>query len=443
MGVSFLTGIAFGLAPAVQASAPDLNRGLRESERGSTAGAGRHRLRRLLMASEVSLALVLLVGAGLMIRTFVALRGVDPGFRPDHLLTAVVSVTGSTAAAPGRRLAFYRDVLERVRAMPGVVSAGAINHLPLAGDVWGVPFAVEGRPRPAVGESPHATFRAVLPGYFETMGLPLVRGRDFTDRDTLGAPGAVVVNEWMARRHWPGEDAIGRRINFDDLDKNPQWFTVTGVARDAARSDWAAPPEEEVYLPLLQSQRYLESPQPQYTYLTVVARTRSDPAALVPTLREAVRSADRGVALSEVQTMDEVVARATASPRFYLLLLGSFAAAALALAAVGIYGVMSYSVARRTNEIGIRMALGARSGDVLRLVMREAVGVVAIGGGIGLAVAWLLTRLMGGLLYGVGAADPATFTGVAALLGAVALVATYVPARRAVRVDPLSALRAE
>ncbi len=168
VGVSFLTGIAFGLAPAVQASAPDLNRGLRESERGSTAGAGRHRLRRLLMASEVSLALVLLVGAGLMIRTFVALRGVDPGFRPDHLLTAVVSVTGSTAAAPGRRLAFYRDVLERVRAMPGVVSAGAINHLPLAGDVWGVPFAVEGRPRPAVGESPHATFRAVLPGYFET-----------------------------------------------------------------------------------------------------------------------------------------------------------------------------------------------------------------------------------------------------------------------------------
>jgi predicted permease len=443
VGVSFLTGIAFGLAPAVQASAPDLNRGLRESERGSTAGAGRHRLRRLLMASEVSLALVLLVGAGLMIRTFVALRGVDPGFRPDHVLTAVVSVTGSTAAAPGRRLGFYRDVLERVRAMPGVVSAGAINHLPLAGDVWGVPFAVEGRPRPAVGDSPHATFRAVLPGYFETMGLPLVRGRDFTDRDALGAPGVVIVNEWTARRHWPGEDAIGRRITFDDLDKNPQWFTVTGVARDAARSDWAAPPEEEVYLPLLQSQRYLESPQPQYTYLTVVARTRSDPAALVPALREAVRSADRGVTLSEVQTMDEVVARATASPRFYLLLLGSFAAAALALAAVGIYGVMSYSVARRTNEIGIRMALGAQPGDVLRLVMREAVGVAALGGAAGLLIAMLLTRLMGGLLYGVGATDPVTFAAVGATLTFVALVATYVPARHAVRVDPLSALRAE
>jgi predicted permease len=443
VGVSFLTGIAFGLAPAVQASAPDLNRGLRESERGSTAGAGRHRLRRLLMASEVSLALVLLVGAGLMIRTFVALRGVDPGFHPDHVLTAVVSVTGSPAAAPGRRLAFYRDVLERVRAMPGVVSAGAINHLPLAGDVWGVPFAVEGRPRPAVGESPHATFRAVLPGYFETMGLPLVRGRDFDDRDALGAPGSVVVNEWMARRHWPGEDPIGRRITFDDLDKNPQWFTVTGVARDAARSDWAAPPEEEVYLPLLQSQRYLESPQPQYTYLTVVARTRSDPAALVPALREAVRSADRGVTLSEVQTMDEVVARATASPRFYLLLLGTFAAVALALAAVGIYGVMSYSVARRTNEIGIRMALGARPADVLRLVMGEAGWVAAAGGAAGLLVAALLTRLMAGLLYGVAATDPVTFAAVLTVLTMVALVATYVPARRAVRVDPLAALRTE
>jgi putative ABC transport system permease protein len=443
VGVSFLTGIAFGLAPAVQASAPDLNRGLRESERGSTAGAGRHRLRRLLMASEVALALVLLVGAGLMIRTFVALRGVDPGFRPDHVLTAVVSVTGSTAAAPGRRLAFYRDVLDRVRALPGVVSAGAINHLPLAGDMWGWPFAVEGRPRPAAGESPTATFRVVLPGYFEAMKLPLVRGRDFNDRDALGAPGVVIVNEWMARRHWPGEDPIGRRITFDDLDKNPQWITVVGVSRDAARSDWAAPPEEEMYLPLLQGKGYLESPAPHYTYVTVVARTRSEPAALVPALREAVRSADRGVTLSEVQTMDEVVARSTASPRFYLLLLGSFAAVALALAAIGIYGVMSYSVARRNTEIGIRMALGARSGDVLRLVMREAVGVVAIGGGVGLAVALLLTRLMGALLYGVGATDPVTFALVAALLALVALLATYVPARRAIRVDPLKALRAE
>ena len=202
VGVSFLTGIAFGLAPAVQASAPELNRGLRESERGSTAGAGRHRLRRLLMASEVALALVLLVGAGLMIRTFVALRGVDPGFRPDHVLTAVVSVTGSTAAAPGRRLAFYRDVLERVRAMPGIVSAGAINHLPLAGDVWGSRSQWRAaRDRPP--DSPHATFRAVLPGYFETMQLPVVRGRDFTDRDALAR------RVWSSSTNgWPG--ATGR-----------------------------------------------------------------------------------------------------------------------------------------------------------------------------------------------------------------------------------------
>jgi putative ABC transport system permease protein len=247
----------------------------------------------------------------------------------------------------------------------------------------------------------------------------------------------------MARHHWPGEDPVGRRITFDDLDKNPQWITVVGVARDAARSDWAAPPEEEMYLPLLQSQRYLESPAPHYTYLTVVARTRSEPGALVPALREAVRSADRGVTLSEVQTMDEVVARSTASPRFYLLLLGTFAVVALALAAVGIYGVMSYSVARRTNEIGIRMALGARPADVMRLVLRETVMVAMMGTMVGLAVALLLARLMGGLLYGVAATDPATFASVCAVLTTVALAATYVPARRAIRVDPLAALRAE
>jgi predicted permease len=442
--VSLATGIAFGLVPALQASRFDLSGALRDGERGSTVGAGRHRLRRFLMASELALALVLLVGAGLMVRTFVALRRFDPGFDPRRVVSAVMSLTGSRSEEPARRLAFYREVLDRVRALPGVTSASAINHLPLAGDVWGFPFQVEGRPPAKPGESPSAAFRVVLPGYFQTMGLPLVRGRDFTEDDRLGAPGTIIVNEWLAERFWPGADPIGKRLTLDDLDKNPEWLTVVGVARNAARGKWAAAPDEEMYLPLLQSHLYLERKGGPFSFLTLVVRTSTDePAALAPSLRTAVWSVDGNVAVSEVQTMEEVVARATASPRFYLLLLGSFAAAALALAALGIYGVMSYSVARRQNEIGIRMALGARSGDVLRLVMREAVGVVAIGGGIGLAVAWLLTRLMGGLLYGVGAADPATFTGVAALLGAVALVATYIPARRAVRVDPLSALRAE
>jgi len=396
------------------------------------------------MASELALALVLLVGAGLMIRTFVALRRFDPGFEPRGVVSAVVSLTGSHAEDPARRLAFYDEALARVRALPGVASASAINHLPLAGDVWGFPFHVEGRPPDPPGESPSASFRVVLPGYFRTMGLPLARGRDFTDDDRLGAPGVIIVNEWMAARFWPGADPIGKRLTLGDADKDPEWLTVVGVARNAARGKWAAAPDEEMYLPLRQSRLYLERKGGPFAYLTIVARTTTDdPAALAPSLRTAVWSVDGNVAISEVQTMTDVVARATASPRFYLLLLASFAAAALGLAAIGIYGVMSYSVARRTNEIGIRMALGAQRTDVIRLVMREALGVAAVGGGIGLVVAALLSRLMGTLLYGVGATDPLTFAMVSAVLAAVAVLATYLPARRAVRVDPLQALRAE
>jgi predicted permease len=442
--VSLITGIAFGLVPALQASRTDLTHSLREGERGSTVGAGRQRLRRLLMASELALALVLLVGAGLMIRTFVALRRFDPGFEPRGVVSAVVSLTGSHAEDPARRLAFYDEALARVRALPGVASASAINHLPLAGDVWGFPFHVEGRPPDPPGESPSASFRVVLPGYFRTMGLPLARGRDFTDDDRLGAPGVIIVNEWMAERFWPGADPIGKRLTLDDASKDAEWLTVVGVARNAARGKWAAAPDEEMYLPLRQSRLYLERKGGPFAYLTLVVRaTTDDPAALAPSLRTAIWSVDGNVALSEVQTMTDVVARATASPRFYLLLLASFAAAALGLAAIGIYGVMSYSVARRTNEIGIRLALGAQRTDVIRLVMREALGVVAFGGGIGLVAALLVTRLMGTLLYGVGATDPVTFVGVGALLAAVSLLATYVPARRAVRVDPLLALRTE
>ena len=442
--VSLVTGITFGLVPAVQASRFDLTGSLREGEPGSTVGAGRHRLRRLLMASELALALVLLVGAGLMIRTFVALRRFDPGFDPRRVVSAVVSLSGSRAEEPARRLAFYDEVLGRVRALPGVVAASAINHLPLAGDVWGFPFHVEGRPPDPPGESPSASFRVVLPGYFRTMGLPLLRGRDFTDDDRLGAPGTIIVNEWLAERFWPGADPIGKRLTLGAGDKDPEWLTVVGVAHNAARGKWAAAPDEEMYLPLRQNRLYLERQGGPFSYLTLVVRTTTDdPAALAPSLRTAVWDVDGNVAVSELQTMEEVVARATASPRFYLLLLGSFAAAALALAAVGIYGVMSYAVARRRNEIGIRMALGAQPGDVLRLVMREAVTVAAVGGAVGLVVAALLSRLMGGLLYGVGAMDPVTFAGVCAVLTTVALAATYVPARRAVRVDPLAALRAE
>jgi len=437
--VSLATGVAFGVVPALQAARQDPSASLREGERGSTAGGG-HRLRRALMASELGLALVLLVGAGLMIRTFVALRAFDPGFDTRHVVSAVVSLTGSRAADPPRRLAFYREMLERVRALPGVEQAATINHLPLAGDVWRVPFHVEGRPLDAPGEGPRATYRVVSPGYFATMSLPLVRGRDFGADDALGADGVVIVNESVAQRFWPGVDPVGRRITLDDPEK-PVWLTVVGVARNAARGEWAAAPDQEVYLPLLQSRTYLEKEGGPFTFMTLVVKAREDPGAIASSVRSAVWQLDGSVAVSDLQTMEEVVAHSTASPRFYLLLLGSFAAVALVLAAVGVYGVMSYSVARRRGEIGIRMALGARPRDVLALVMGESLGVAAAGAVSGLACALALTRLMSGLLYGVAASDPATFASVAAVLTLVALVAAWLPARRAIRADPLAALR--
>jgi putative ABC transport system permease protein len=293
------------------------------------------------------------------------------------------------------------------------------------------------------------------------MGIPIKSGRDIADRDDLNAPGAVVINEWLAKRHWPGEDPLGKRITFDDTDKiaNPAWLTVVGVVKNTVQSDWAAAQEGEVYLPYLQHRRYLEKLDSHYSYLTLVVRTRGfggpqgpplrlfghspglEPAVLAPEVRRAVWSLDRSVTISQVQTMEQVVTQANARPRFYLLLLGTFAAVALILAAVGIYGVISYSVSRRRHEIGLRMALGAGQRDVLRLVVRQGMRVALAGAGAGLAGALLLTRLMSTLLYGVGSTDPLTFSLVTLVLTAVALVASYIPARRATRIDPLVALR--
>ena len=419
--VSLLTGIAFGLAPALGSSRPDLTESLREGERGSTEGGQRGRLRSLLIASEVALALVLCAGAGLMMRSFAALSSIDPGFTPDGVLSLVVSVTGTAQEKPPRRAAFYRRVVENIRRLPGVVSASAINHLPIAGDIWGWPFSIEGRPVPAPGESPSAAYRVVLPGYFATMGIRVLRGRDVAETDTLDSPGVVVINEALARRWWPGEDAIGKRITFDDLDKSPSWLTVIGISKNAVRGTWAAAPESEIYLPYLQHRRYLERATSNYAYLTIVLRGNGDPSALAPAVRRAVWSVDPNVTISQVLTMSDVVGMALAAPRFYFLLLSVFATVALLLSGIGIYGVMSYSVSRRTHEIGLRMALGAEQGNVLRLVVRQGMTVAAAGAVAGLIGAFLLTRLMRSLLYGVGATDPLTFLAVSFLLIAVAL----------------------
>ena len=445
---TILTSIGFGLAPALQASSVNVNDTLKEGGRGNSDGLRRNRLRSLLVVSEFALALVLLVGAGLMIRTFAALEAVDSGFNPHNVISMIVSVAGSKEEDPGRREIFYRLLLERVRSLPGVQAAGAINHLPLAGDLWGWHFAIEGRPKPRPGEAPGAIYRMVTPGYFAAMRLPIVRGRDITDADNVTAPGAVIINEQAARQYWPGEDPIGKRISFDDDTTNPtSWLTVVGIAKDAKQDSWTDKATPEAYLAAFQNRDYLGDSGTEasrhMSYITLVARTAADPAAVATAMKEAAWSFDRSLAISQVVTMDGVVTEANAQPRFEMLLLSIFAAVALALASVGIYGVISYSASRRTHEIGVRMSLGASRSDVLLLVMRQGIWLALAGSVTGVAGALLISRLMAKLLYGVQPTDPATFLAVAAGLGLVAMLACYIPARRAMRIDPMAALRCE
>ena len=447
--IALLTGLGFGLVPALRVSRGEMAEGLRDGARGSTEGAHRSRIRSVLVGSEIALALVLLTGAGLAMRSFVALRAIDPGFDPHGVLSAVVSLRGTVEAPPVRRAAFYATALERVRQIPGVESASMINHAPIAGDVWGTEFYVEGRPRPKPAETPRATYRVVFPGYFRTMRLSIVRGRDVGETDHLGAPPVVIVNEALARRYWPNEDAIGKRIATDPSGDASGWVTVVGMVKNAVQSDWSAAPEPELYFPYLQDRTYLESDGGHVAYMTLVLRASCrgaswcDPAALVPAVRETIASVNRSVPVTEVQAMDAVVGGANARPRFTLVLLATFAAVALVLAAVGIYGVISYAVSRRTHEIGVRIALGASPLIVVRLVVGQGMRVVAAGVVAGLAGALVVTRLMANLLYGVKVTDPVTYLGVALLLSGVALLASYIPARRATRIDPLVAMRTD
>src|SRR6266849_2673292 len=293
LAISLLTGLAFGMAPAWRATAVNLSDALKEGERGSGEGLQRNRLRGLLVGSEFALAVVLLAGAGLMIRSFLALQHVDAGFDPHGVLSMVIGVSGTEEAAVGHTGNFYQEALEKVRAVPGVQSASGINHLPLAGDEWGFPFHIEGRPPERPGEELVATYRVVFPRYFRTMRIPILRGRDVADADNLHAPGVVVINDYLARRYWTGEDPIGKRITFDDPAKNPSWLTVVGVVKNTARSSWVSPPEEEVFLPYLQNRAYLDTPSPPFAYMTLVVRTNRDPTALAPDIRGAIHSLDK------------------------------------------------------------------------------------------------------------------------------------------------------
>jgi predicted permease len=443
VGISAATVVAFGFLPAFRASRVDLAEAFRDGDRASSDGRARAGVRDALVASEFALALLLLVGAGLMIRTLIALQRIDPGMDPRNVVSMIVSTAGTPSADTARHADFYINSLARVRAIPGVVSASYINHRPFDGDLWGFPFRVEGAPRARQGDWPVAIYRVVFPGYFATMRIPILRGRDVAETDRQGTPGVIVINEFMARTHWPGVDPIGQRVTLDDS----TWLTVIGVVKNDVRERLSAPPEEEMFLAFAQRKGYSKGTGPSRT-MTLVARaacprTECNAAAFAAPIRDAIRSVERNAPISAVTTLIALTRSATAESRFYLVLLTAFAMVAVLLAAVGVYGVMAYSVSQRTHEIGIRIALGAEPASVLRAIVGRGVSVAAVGAAAGLAVAFALTRLMRGLLYGVSPTDAWTFTAVTALLISVALVATLAPARRATRIDPLVALRTE
>jgi predicted permease len=442
LGLTVLTGVVFGLVPAWQAARTRV--GDRLAARGVAGNRREAFLRDALVVSELALALILLIGAGLTLRSLAAASAIDPGFEPRGLLSLSVSVQGSSAAGPGQRAVFFPAALEAVRRLPGVEAASAVNHPPLVGDVWTRGFDIAGRARGSGDDRPGAVYRVVLPHYFSTMRLPIVQGRDVTAGDTQRSPAVVVVSETLARRNFPDGDALGQRITLDDpAAANPQWLTIVGIVRDAVSFTWEGGADPTIYLPYLQSAQYLDGAAGHHAYLTVVLRTGGDPAALAGAARQAIWSVHPGVSISETTTMSAAVDRALARPRFQSALLGSFAALALFLSAAGIYGVMSYAVARRTREIGLRLTLGAQRGEVLRLILSQAMRRLAIGGAIGLAGAWLASRALTTLLYGVQPTDPLTFAAVPVILALTALAASYLPARRAARVDPMVALRVD
>ncbi len=427
--IALATGIVCSLAPALRAFRTDLQESLKSGGRGSTAGKSENRTRALLVISEVALALVLLVGAGLMLRSFQHLAAVDPGFDPRHLLTFEVAAGGKSYPTGPSRIRFFEQLKPRLEALPGVQSVSLINHLPISGDLWTLGIIIYGRPDPPPAQQPTAAYRVVQPGYFATMKTPMLRGRDFTKHDLSDSDRVAIVNEALAKHHWPNEDAIGQRLRL-----GPKWMTIVGVVKNVKQSDWVDQPNDEIYLPHAQSDA-------GFSYMTVVMRAQGDPLALAKAAQEQVRALDQDVPIAHVQSMEQVIADKLWRGRLAMTLLGLFSAIAVSLAALGIYGAISYAVSLRTGEIGIRMALGARSGDVLRMVLLEGLSLVGIGVIVGLSGAWMLTRTLGSLLYGVTARDPATFLAVPALLIALSAVACCVPALRASKVDPVNALR--
>jgi predicted permease len=431
--LSLLTGVIAGLVPAFRATQTNLNDSLKQGLGRTDADSSGNRTRSVLVVSEVALSLVLLIGAGLMIRSLSRLRSVDPGMDPHNVLTASVDLSRVKYAQPVQQVAFYDQLLQRVRSLPGVESASGIDSLPFDEGGSTQPIAVEGRPMVPMSEQPEVAVRAIEPEFIRTMRIPILQGRAFSNADTADRPGVILISQAMAKRIWPGENPIGKRLTLTFAPEKSR--EVVGVVGDVKQDGLdVTEPIATLYVPIAQS----ASP-----FLTLVARTTSQPTALASAIANAVHEVDREQPVLDVITMDEIVSDSLSHQRFNMLLLGAFAGLALLLAAIGIYSVLSYSVRRRVGEIGVRMALGAQRGDILRMILGQGTKLALIGTGIGIAAAFGLTRLMASQLFGVTATDPVTFLSVAALIVLVALAACYIPARRATRVDPMVALRYE
>lgn len=440
-GVGLVCGIVPGIKVARIPSHDVLKDGARSGE-----SSRQFRARSALIVSEFALAVILLCGAGLLLRSFVALLHVDPGYQASQVLSMQVSVAGTQHAAIEQRTDFFNGVIARVAKVPGVERVSAINHLPLDGDHWRFPFYVEGRPVPKPGTEPGADFLVVHPGYFRTMGIRFLRGAEVTADQQATAERVVVINESMAERFWPGENPVGRNISVNNPLKNPDWFRIIGVARDVRQSGWTRK-TDQMYFPYIHDPRKAEREMtlPSFlhpSYTTLVIRTTADPASMIGTVRQVVHETDADAVISSPITMDQAVDQEFATPRFYAVLIASLALIAVLLAAIGVYGVISYSVARRSHEFGIRVALGAQQSQVFRMVLGQGVRVALIGAVIGLVGAFALTRYIGSLLYDVAPTDPITFAGVVVVLSGTAAAACWIPARRALAVAPAEALRA-
>lgn len=435
LGISIVTGIIFGLAPALEAARINLNDALKEGGKGGGGQNARsRRIRGAFVVAEVALALVLLSSAGLLVKSFIRLQQIDTGFATNNILTMVVPLSTSKYKEDAQIVSFFRQAIERVRSLPGVKSVGIVNYLPLYGGLGSATgFTVEGRPLPPPGQGPVTNVRVSDSGYFPAMGIPLLRGRNFSDLENSEAKHVVLINQAMAQQDFAGEDPIGKRIDVSMFD-DPHPTEIIGIVGDVRYDSLVDKPEPTVYFP---------HPELTYEFMTLVISTTTEPSSIAPAVQRELHAVDSDQPVADVRTMNQVMSETRSRARFNTLLLGLFAALATVLASVGIFGVMNYSVTLRTHEIGLRIALGAEPRRVLLLILRQGLVLTLVGIGIGLAGSIALTRLMSGLLFDVKATDPITFGVIVALLGLVSLVACYIPARRATRVDPLIALRYE